>query len=142
MARSGAKSIMPLHANFPLKTDRRPSIPSGLYQMCLQNLPLTLKLPLGKMRRFASRNNLRRATPWNASQPTRRAASKNLSGSQVNPPTGALATERITNENSCARAMLAAVAQRPLDSHSPLVPTIKVRECPTRPSTTPSSCLG
>jgi hypothetical protein len=46
MGRCGAKSMMPRHAKFPLKTDPRPSIANGLYHVTLENMPLTLKLPL------------------------------------------------------------------------------------------------
>ncbi len=38
--------MMPLHANFPLKIDHRLSIATGWYHVSLENLPLTLKLPL------------------------------------------------------------------------------------------------
>ena len=38
--------MRPLHAKFPLKTDPRPSIATGLYHLTLENLPITLKLPL------------------------------------------------------------------------------------------------
>lgn len=48
MVGCGAKSMMPLHANFPLKTDSRPSIATRLYHVALENRPLTLKLPLGR----------------------------------------------------------------------------------------------
>jgi hypothetical protein len=46
MDQCGTTSMMTLHAKFPLKTEPRPAIATGLYHVTVENLPLTLKLPL------------------------------------------------------------------------------------------------